>query len=179
MDYSIINTENNLFTVITVFFCTIFPAIPFIVVDLYYSLLYTDKTACLNSVYFEHINMRSWLFINGTISASSVVFTFLIFLIIYTDYLKCLSTFFQSTFFIKFYVVTKLSFNIAWTIIGTIMFSSSYYGCSLGLKVYIWIRISIMFLFISLSIEKIRKYLFNTDQRNRNLELNNINNTNI
>lgn len=179
MNYSVINTENNLFTVITIFFCTIFPAIPFIVVDLYYSLLHTEKTVCLDSVYFEHINMRSWLLINGTISASSVVFTFFIFLIIYTNYLICLSSFFQSTYFIKFYVATKLSFNISWTIIGTIMFSNSYFQCSLGLKVYIWLRISIMFLFIALSIDKIRKYLFNTEQTNRNQELNNINNTNI
>lgn len=179
MDYNIINgSDNNIFTFFIAFFCTVFPAIPFIIVDIYYALFYETKMSCLESTYFKNLTMRMWLLVNGSISSFSVVFTFFIFTIIYTNYFKCISSFFQNTCFIKGYISIKLLFNITWTIIGTLIFADIYHTCFINLKVYICIRISVMFLFILLSINKIRNYLFNINRNSKN-ELSNINNTNI
>jgi len=166
MDYSIINTSDNLITFVIVFYCTIFPAIPFIVVDIYYGLFYQLKMTCLESTYFTHITMRIWLLVNGSISAFSLLFTLFIFMIIYTNYFKSISACFQNTYFIKGYIILKLTFNIVWTIIGTLMFIDIYDRCLSNLKIYICIRISTMFVFILLSIRKIKRYLFDIDSDN-------------
>jgi hypothetical protein len=178
MDYSVINRENNIFTFFIAFFCTVFPALPFIVVDIYYALFYETKMTCLESTYFKYLTMRFWLLINGSISTFSVVFTMFIFTIIYSKK-GCISDFFQNTYFIKGYIILKLTFNITWTIIGTLMFSDIFNVCLSNLKIYISIRLSIMFLFILLSIRKIKNYLFNLNNKNSDEDLNNINNTNI
>ena len=74
MDYIVSENDNNLFTFIIAFFCTVFPAIPFIAVDIYYALFYNSKITCLESTYFKNLTMRMWLLINGSISVFSVLF---------------------------------------------------------------------------------------------------------
>jgi hypothetical protein len=179
MNYSVINnSDNNFLTFFLTFCCTIFPSIPFIFVDIYYALFYQSKISCLESTYFKNLTMRFWLLVNGSISTFSVFFTFFICIIIYSDYIKCISNFFQNTYFIKGYILLKLLFNIIWTIIGTLMFIDIYDTCFSNLKIYICIRISIMFLFIFSSIIKIKKYLFDVDNVSGKKEINNINNIN-
>ena len=177
MDYIIINTENHFLTFFITFFCTIFPVLPFIVVDIYYSLFYETNITCLDSTYFKHITMKMWLLINGSISIFSVVFTLFIFTVLYTKKCLFISDFFQNIYFIKGYILLKLSFNIIWSIIGTLIFIDIYNTCLSNLKIYICIRLSIIFLFILFSIRKIKNYLLNLN--NPDEELNNINNTNI
>jgi hypothetical protein len=177
MDYSIINEiDNNLFTFVIAFFYTVIHTLPFIVLDIYYALFYETKMTCLESIYFKNLKMRTWLLVNGSISAFSVLFTLFIFTIIYTNFLKCISLCFQNNLFIKTYISLKLIFNIIWTIIGTLIFSDIYNTCFTNIKIYICIRVSIMFIFILLSINKVRTYLFNNNSKN---EISNINNTNI
>ena len=121
--------------------------------------------------------MKMWLLINGSISIFSVVFTLFIFTVLYTKKCLFISDFFQNIYFIKGYILLKLSFNIIWSIIGTLIFIDIYNTCLSNLKIYICIRLSIIFLFILFSIRKIKNYLLNLN--NPDEELNNINNTNI
>lgn len=179
MDYTAINSGDSFLTFFIAFCCTIFPAIPFIVVDIYYALFYQLKMTCLESTYFKDLSMRMWLLVNGSISAFSIFFTLFIFIIIFTNYFKCIAGFVQNAYFIKTYIVLKLIFNIVWTIIGTLIFSDIYNTCFSNLKIYICIRISVMFLFILLSIRKIKNYLFDINLNNSERDLTNINNTNI
>lgn len=179
MNYSIINNEDNFLTFFIAFCCKIFPAIPFIALDIYYALFYHYKMTCLESTYFKNLTMRMWLLVNGSISAFSVFFTLFIFLIIFTNYFRCISRCFQNTFFIKGYIVLKLFFNIIWTITGTLIFANIYNTCLYNLQIYICVRISVMFLFILLSICKIKNYIFDNGVNNSETELTNINNTNI
>jgi hypothetical protein len=146
-------------TSLTNFFITLFfgicPVIPFTIVDIYYSYVYSYS--CLNYDISSSLNIRIWLRVNGYMSLSSILFIFFVLSIIYNNRFTMLINFFQNNIFIKSYVFIKISFNIIWTITGSILFSKMYDLCHFNLKFYIWFRISTMFFFILLSLKTIIK----------------------
>lgn len=167
-------------TGLTNFFLTlcfaICPIIPFTIVDIYYSYVYSYS--CLDYIVnydiSSSLNMRVWLRVNGYMSLSSILFIFFILSIIYNNRLTMLIQFLQHNIFIKSYVFIKISFNIVWTITGSILFSKTYDLCPFNLKFYIWFRITTMFLFILLSLKTIIK-----EQQNFNSIETEISNTNV
>ena len=149
--------QPDLFSFLLTICCSVFPAIPFAIIDIYFSF----EQQCLNYISFSKINLngKMWLLVNGCVSLSSVIFTFIILTIVYNKTCNSLVKFFENSNFIRTYIFLKLLFNISWTITGTIIFSSISNHCRTNIQIYIWIRISVMFLFIILSIRSIKKHI--------------------
>ncbi len=160
--------DNNIFSFFCAFCCAIFPAIPFSLLDIYYSLVYSID--CFDYTYLIGFPFRYWLLINGCVSLSTVALTFLVF--VTSIYMQdCfLYPLFQNNIFIKGYIAIKLLFNIVWTMLGTVMFFKITEMCRQNIQAYVWIRIIIMYIFIVLSFRKIKPYLLNQNQsRNSNI----------
>jgi len=158
------NNETNLTNFFLTLCFTICPVIPFTIVDIYYSYLYSYS--CLDHIDYNissSLSMRVWLRVNGYMSLSSILFIFFVFSIIYNNKCNTLVRFLQHTIFIKSYVFIKIPFNIAWTITGAILFSRNYSLCHFNLQFYIWFRITTMFVFIVISLKTIKQQLIDAE----------------
>ncbi len=154
------STDSSLSNFFITLFISICPVIPFTIVDIYYS--YLSSYSCLDHIEYDVSNtltMRTWLRVNGYLSLSSILFIFFVFTVIYHNKCSMLVRFLQHNIFIKCYVFLKIPFNIAWTILGSILFSQTYSLCPFNLQFYIWFRIAIMFVFILLSLKTIKQQL--------------------
>lgn len=152
--------DNNFINFIVSLCLAICPVIPFAITDIYYG---HHSYNCMNINVINNLNTQTWILINGYMSLSSVLFIFLIFMVIYDNNCKSLVHLFQHTLFIKTYIFLKIMFNISWTIVGSIIFSKVYNECPNNIKFYIWFRISIMFVFIILSLKNIKQHLVDID----------------
>lgn len=156
---NIMNNETDLTNFFLTLCFAICPVIPFTIIDIYYSYVYSYS--CLDYIIkydiSNSLNMRFWIRVNGYMSMSSILFIFFVLFIIYNNRLTMLIQFLQHNIFIKSYVFIKISFNIVWTITGSVLFSKTYDLCPFNLKFYIWFRITTMFFFILLSLKAIIK----------------------
>jgi len=155
------NSPLNLFLTLCFSVC---PVIPFAVTDIYYS--YITSYVCLDHIDYNIsniLNMRLWIKVNGYISLSSVIFIFFVFSVIYNNKCPILIRFLQHNIFIKSYIFLKIPFNIAWTILGSILFYRNYTLCPFNLQFYIWFRLSIMFVFIIMSLKSIKHQLIDSE----------------
>lgn len=153
---------NNDFINFIVSLCfSICPVIPFAITDIYYGY---HSYKCMDINIINNLNIQSWILINGYMSLSSILFISFIFTVIYENNCRFLVYFFQNPVFIKTYVFTKIMFNISWTIIGSVIFSKVYKECPFNINFYISFRISIMFLFIILSLKNIKQYIIDIDE---------------
>jgi hypothetical protein len=155
------NISNNFTTFLITLFYTICPSLPFSIADIYYSHYPHPCTEISN---IGVVNTRYWLMVNGYTTISSILIAILVFISIYKKSCKCLQDILHSNLFIKTYIFLKLLFNITWTIIGTIIFSRSYQECPFNLSFYIWLRISTIFLFILLSIKRVKKLIIDEEE---------------
>ena len=132
------------------------PVIPFAITDIYYGY---HPYQCMKTSIINDLSTQSWIIINGYMSLSSILLISIIFSIIYDNRCTSLVYLFQHTIFIKTYLSLKIMFNISWTIVGSFIFSNVYNQCPFNIQFYIWFRISIMFLFIVLSLKNIKQYI--------------------
>lgn len=147
---------NNFTDFILSLFFAICPVIPFAITDIYYGY---HTYQCMQISIINNLSAQYWILVNGYMSLSSILFISIIFSIIYDNRCTSLVYLFQNTIFIKTYLFLKIMFNISWTIIGSFIFSNVYNQCPFNIQFYIWFRISIMFLFIILSLKNIKHYI--------------------
>jgi hypothetical protein len=153
--------SNNLTTFLITLFYTICPSLPFSIADIYYS---HHPHSCIENNHIGFVDARYWLMVNGYATISSILVAILVFISIYKKSCECLTNILHNNLFIKTYIFLKLLFNICWTIIGTIIFSTSYQECPFNLSFYIWLRISTMFLFILLSMKRVKKLIIDNEE---------------
>lgn len=159
-----VNNENNLVNLFITLCCSICPIIPFAIVDVYYSQL--PEYLCLDYVDLQiskTLTSRVWLMVNGYMSLSNISLIILLFVAIYNNVCNWFIQIFQNIKFIKTFIFIKISFNISWTILGSILFSHISSSCPTNLRVYLWIRITFMFLFIIFSIKNIKQYVLDLE----------------
>lgn len=155
-----INSESNLFDLFITLCCSIFPIIPFAIVDIYYS--HSSVYMCIDYIdqrISNTLSFRIWLMANGYMSISNIGFVILLFFALYNNICNLFIQIFQNMTFIKIFIFIKIGFNISWTILGAILFSLVSSVCPTDIRVYVWIRITFMFLFILFSIKNINKYI--------------------
>lgn len=122
--------------------------VPFNITDFYYSYYY--RYSCIDT-YLFNINIRVLLKINGY---AYVIFMLYIILIL-TRYIK----FFENMVIMKTSIFIKVSYNIIWCIFTTIIYSTIYNSCESDLKIYLMTRLCFLYIFIILSLKKIKSTL--------------------
>jgi magnesium-transporting ATPase (P-type) len=161
------NIKHNIISFFTHIFCVISPILPMAIADIYYGY---NPYECMEKKYnnYNHnnLNIKTWILVNGYISLFSIVFTFFIFIIvmIYKESCQCMTQLFENSLFIKSYILTKILFNISWTITGSVIFSQVYNNCPFNISFYIWFRITIMFIMILISLKNFKYYVLDKEQ---------------
>jgi hypothetical protein len=140
--------ELNIYILICCICYMICCLVPFNITDFYYSYYY--RYSCIDT-YLFNINIRVLLKINGY---AYVIFMLYIILIL-TRYIK----FFENMVIMKTSIFIKVSYNIIWCIFTTIIYSTIYNSCESDLKIYLMTRLCFLYIFIILSLKKIKSTL--------------------
>jgi len=162
-----IHPESNILNLFIMLFCSICPVIPFAIVDVYYSHSYyyvcLDYSSSLSGI-SSTLTPRIWLMVNGYISISNISLVILLFFALHNNICNWFIQIFQNNIFTKIFIFMKIGFNISWTILGSILFYNVSDICQTNLRVYVWIRISFMFLLTVFSIKNIKQYIIDLEK---------------
>jgi len=145
--------EINMYILICCIFYMICCVVPFNITDFYYS--YSPSPSCIDESYILYINMRLLLKINSYIYVIFIIYIILI--------LTRRINFFDNIILMKISIFLKITYNIIWCILTTINYWKLYNSCENEIKIYLMIRLSFLYIFIILSLKKIKSTLLEND----------------
>lgn len=124
--------------------------IPINITDFYYSYYY--PYSCIDtSLSLINLNIRLLLKING--------YTYIIFILYIILILTRCIKFFENMVIMKTSIFIKVTYNIIWCILTTIIYSNIYNNCESEVKIYLMTRLCFLYIFIILSLKKIKSTL--------------------
>jgi hypothetical protein len=139
--------EINMYILICCVSYMICCVMPFNITDFYYSYGYS-YSYCLDESIIPLINIRLLLKIN---SYAYIIFMAYIILILTRNI-----NFFENSFIMKSSIFLKLIYNIIWGILLSVNYSKLYNSCENDIKIYLMIRLSFLFIFLILSLKKLK-----------------------